>query len=358
MNHRVTLPERVVLPRLSDVMDQTLRLLRDSPEGMELAYMVLDFSDAFKQLRVAQDEQRFLSGAWSQGWFLYQTVMFGIASGPLVWGRVAAALMRFGQSVLQKDGCLACFVDDPIMPAVGIGDGSISKQMKVALLWTALGFNMAWSKCQTGRTVNWIGAQISVSTLKQEVEITIANDKRDKLAQLADNLLAHVAVGRKPLRRFVGLAQWMAGLLPQLRPFCERLWAALSSKGKDHGHVWRDQVKVAVSWLVAFVQERHYPLKRVLSAKPPQTRAVLFFDACPSGGGALLYLLPFGELPDPSVVQHTEVPTHFTCARWSPASERAASALIGDPGSQARWEAFAMVSAIFYVGNFVVWPTG
>ena len=51
VNHRVRLPERVVLPRLSDVMDQTLRLLRDCPDGMELGYMVLDFSDAFKQLR-------------------------------------------------------------------------------------------------------------------------------------------------------------------------------------------------------------------------------------------------------------------------------------------------------------------
>ena len=87
---------------------------------------------------------------------------------------------------------------------------------------------MAWSKCQAGHTVNWIGAHISVSTLKQEVDITIANDKRDKLVQLAEHLLTHITVGRKPLRRFVGLAQWMAGLLPQVRPFCERLWAALS----------------------------------------------------------------------------------------------------------------------------------
>ena len=64
----------------------------------------------------------------------------------------------------------------------------------------------------------------------------------------------------------------------------------------------------------------------------------------------------FGDLPDPSVVQNTEVPVQFTCARWSPASERAANALIGDPGSQTRWEALAMVSAIFHVGHFVVRP--
>ena len=148
----------------------------------------------------------------------------------------------------------------------------------------------------------------------------------------------------------------MAGLLPQLRPFCERIWASLSSKGKDSGHVWRDQVQTAITWLVAFVRERHYPLRRVLSAMPPKQRAVLFFDACPAGGGALLYIVPFGDLPDPTVLQHTDVPVHYTCAKWSPASERAANALIGDPGSQARWEAFAMISAIFLWEDLLFTP--
>ena len=243
------------------------------------------------------------------------------------------------------------------MPAFGVGDGILTKQFRVALTWTALGFQMACAKCQTGPTVNWLGAKISVSTLRKEVEITIAEDKRDRLVMLAEHLLEHVAVGRKPLRRFVGLAQWMAGLLPQLRPFCERLWAALSSKGKDSGHVWRDQVKTAVTWLVAFVRERHYPLRRVLSAAPPQNRAVLFFDACPTGGGAVLYIIPYGDLPDPTILQHTKDPVHYTCAKWSAACERAASALIGDPGSQARWEAFAMISAVFLWGGLVIHPT-
>ena len=70
----------------------------------------------------------------------------------------------------------------------------------------------------------------------------------------------------------------------------------------------------------------------------------------------MLYLIPYGDLQDPSVVQRTEVPVHFTCARWSSASEQAASALIGDPGSQARWEAFAMVTAIFMWETFLFSP--
>ena len=65
--------------------------------------------------------------------------MFRIASGPLVWGRVAAALMRLGQSVLQHEGCLSCFVDDPLCLFLGNGDAIITKQLRVALVWTALG---------------------------------------------------------------------------------------------------------------------------------------------------------------------------------------------------------------------------
>ena len=184
--------------------------------------------------------------------------MFGIASGPLVWGRVAAARMRAGQSMMADTGSLSCFVDDPILAAMGSVEEPLRNQFKVALLWTALGFRMAaWSKCQQGTTINWIGAKLVVDSAAKTVQVTIADDKRQKLVLLAEHLLVNPAVGRKPLRRFVGLAQWMAGLLPQLRPSCERLWAALASKGKDLGHVWREQVKVAIKWLVAFVQEDH-----------------------------------------------------------------------------------------------------
>ena len=64
VSHRVHLQERSVLPRLSDVMGQVIRLLRSSPESPGVKFMVLDFSDAFKQPRVAKEEQCFLVGRW------------------------------------------------------------------------------------------------------------------------------------------------------------------------------------------------------------------------------------------------------------------------------------------------------
>eukprot|EP00974_Lingulodinium_polyedra_P064406 6221848-Lingulodinium_polyedra.AAC.1 len=54
--------ERVVLPRISDVVGDMSDLLGLCMPGDLVHFLVLDFRDAFKQLRVAEDESRFLSG--------------------------------------------------------------------------------------------------------------------------------------------------------------------------------------------------------------------------------------------------------------------------------------------------------
>ena len=58
MNHRVRLPERIVLPRLSDVIDSGEDFLKARDADSWVASVVLDFKDAFKQLRVDVSEQR------------------------------------------------------------------------------------------------------------------------------------------------------------------------------------------------------------------------------------------------------------------------------------------------------------
>jgi len=60
VKHRIRLPERVVLPRLSDVIAATTALLATRSTKVALDLLVLDFRDAFKQLHVHPDEQRFL----------------------------------------------------------------------------------------------------------------------------------------------------------------------------------------------------------------------------------------------------------------------------------------------------------
>ena len=89
-NKLVKVLERIVLPRIQDVVRRLLRIILGSG-GDDVEMLVLDFTDAFEQLIVAPNERRFLSGKALNGWFMYITVLFGVLSGPLLWGRVAAS---------------------------------------------------------------------------------------------------------------------------------------------------------------------------------------------------------------------------------------------------------------------------
>ena len=51
---------------------------------------MIDVRDAFKRLRVDNQEQRFPPGHTGEFLFTYLTVLFGLVSGPLLWGNIFA----------------------------------------------------------------------------------------------------------------------------------------------------------------------------------------------------------------------------------------------------------------------------
>ena len=57
VNHKIWLPERVVLPRLSDVIEATMKHLASRTPHIAVDMLVHDFRDALKQLHVHPDEQ-------------------------------------------------------------------------------------------------------------------------------------------------------------------------------------------------------------------------------------------------------------------------------------------------------------
>ena len=85
--------ERVVQPRLTEVVADALDLMVSQRQS-QCEYIILDFHDSFKQLRIQPSERRFLGGKASGGFIVYRALIFGVESGPLLWGRVAAPLMR------------------------------------------------------------------------------------------------------------------------------------------------------------------------------------------------------------------------------------------------------------------------
>ena len=85
VNGRVSACERVVLPRIADVLSDGMWLLSSAERGEDVELMVCDFKDAFHTLPVAECEkayQVFRSG--DNTFDVFNTVVFGGVGSPLV----------------------------------------------------------------------------------------------------------------------------------------------------------------------------------------------------------------------------------------------------------------------------------
>ena len=175
-NSKVTFEERIVLPRVKDIIEGVMELLerKNNNEGVE--FLTLDFRDAFKQLHVVASERRFLAGAAMGGLFSYRTVLFGVGSGPLVWCRVAAWVMRSTQAWLTHDRAHTnCFVDDPIIPSKGTSSQRRKLAMGVLLWWSSLGLKLAYEKGSFGSKAVWIGTQFEVNSRVNKIDVRVSN---------------------------------------------------------------------------------------------------------------------------------------------------------------------------------------
>ena len=61
-NARVIFRERLVLPRVEDLITAIMELLQRQVPGEGLELLTLDFRDAFKQLHMVPSERPFLAG--------------------------------------------------------------------------------------------------------------------------------------------------------------------------------------------------------------------------------------------------------------------------------------------------------
>ena len=94
--------------------------------------------DAFTQMEVDPTERKYLGGQRLGGFFVYCVLLFGVKSGPLVWGRVAALLMRVSATALfQEPARLFCFMDDPLMATIGPEKQRRRIASGVLVLWAA-----------------------------------------------------------------------------------------------------------------------------------------------------------------------------------------------------------------------------
>jgi len=88
VNKFVRLSERIVLPRLCDIVEAALAMTEFLPEGDEeqdIEMMISDFADAFHSMGVLAEERPNQIVAGMSGDFgIYETVVFGGGGSPLI----------------------------------------------------------------------------------------------------------------------------------------------------------------------------------------------------------------------------------------------------------------------------------
>ena len=147
VNGLVAMRERIVSPRVADLASGAVDVLeawvglwiesrrlvdefaRDG-EGVEFA--AANFADACLTMLLLEHERKYV---------VVKGVAFGLTSGPLLWGRLAAAITRLTQATfLQWEAQLWCNVDDPGLPSRRERSCILARAL---LFWSIIGVEKA-----------------------------------------------------------------------------------------------------------------------------------------------------------------------------------------------------------------------
>ena len=112
-------------------------------------------------------------------WFAYRGFPFGLVSGPLVWGRVAAYFTRLAQAVYHSAQEARVQIDDPLVSLAGTRQQRDWAAAVTCLVWVMVGSDLAWKKARFGKRVSWIGAEFAVQN--NVVIVSMSDDRVSKI---------------------------------------------------------------------------------------------------------------------------------------------------------------------------------
>lgn len=237
VNDRCDPAERIILPRLLDVVSETLTL---QANNLKPVFAAIDIQDAFHNIPAGRDKRYTAARCRMEDdqdcFIVYDVLVFGSKSSPTVWGRFAAYLGRIVCSILPEVGTQV-YVDDPIFVLPDSSHESRKLLALVLLILKIFGFPVKLEKAAAGSKVKWIGATLEAgeSELGPFTEVTIPPEKVEKLLGECQNFLKAPVVGVRQLWSFAGSMAFVAGLVPVLRPFLAPLWAVLPKGAANDG---------------------------------------------------------------------------------------------------------------------------
>ena len=364
VNGLMTVRERVVLPRVSDVADSLKRLLwHNSNYRTWPCLMSADFSDAFYMAKLMDSERKYVitKGMPLNGrprYYCMKVVTFGLAPGPLLWARLASAAMRLSQAMARPwESEVHCFVDDPLIVSMA---SSFTEHARIhtrcLALWRALGLEVAWHKADCGNNLQWIGFHFEIGGPEgKDLTVQLTEQKRSKLQQVFEDILkSKGVVAVQKLQYAVGVLGWLTSAVPVARPWMAMLWAALT-KHRDpvrsttrvrKGLIFLKQVDNAIRWLGALlhpVPDQPLALQKTFRWRPHAPEVLIQTDACPGGMGGFI------QIGNQFVAYFHDALNELDFRRFG--------ASPGDPAFQSEYELLALLVALkvfqhWIIGNY------
>ena len=315
VNERCVVPERLVLPRLHDAAADGVALSRaaaqrrdpreaswhvwrspagktdvDHPSEIGVEGAVIDIADAFKLIDVAPEERRFLAAEVLGQFYLWAVCVFGAASAPLVWGRMAALLIRLVQGMFDGvEGRANMYIDDILMQMCGTPVERTRQLACVLLLLAVLGFPVALHKVAFGPDLEWIGARFTWSA--EGLVVSVPAKRRDEVLGIIERICALPMVSRKLVRELAGKLSSLAGIVPYLAAF-NRSCHKVGAENDGEGLACTRQVAHDLRWAHSVLsRERGVDITRVYRLRTARSAGVVLqTDASIEGVGAVLFI--------------------------------------------------------------------
>jgi len=328
--------ERVILPRLLDIIFDILGLMVNSDE---IDLFVLDFADAYWLMPLPPEERRWFVSKLRNKYFVFHRNAQGSRNAPLGWGRIAALTARLTQSMFSADEVrVEVYTDDPCVSIAGLPHQRRRVAALIILCWRVLGLPLSWRKGSFGHTATWIGGEFNVNHTDKEITVKIKQDIFEDSEALVHELLQGNIIAKKVLRKGIGKLSHIANLLVTWRPFMAPLYSALYSQtptGAPPMCIWTHQIRRPLNWFAAFFRASGGLVERKFSYAAfahIHVHMEIILDASPWGLAGIL-------IQNGRCLEYFSVPI-------TPADEQLFKYPIGSPDGQQVWESLAALIAL------------
>ena len=206
-------------------------------------------------------------------------------------------------------------------------------------MWSALRIPLAFGKAARGNDFTWIGVRYCILAGK-DGKVTVTG-KAELMEEILEATLAHQrtnVVSVRDLQKYVGKANYVAGVVDTWRPFLTDLWAVINSCGPDArppNCVWTRQWAHVTAWIIAFYQGEAGALVREYRVSHYFGKSIkvrIVTDASPWGIGGYLAM--------------NNTPIAYFSDELCGFDLQLANAALGSPDGQQVWESLALLVAL------------